>query len=159
MYERIPPPRRSSGFTLVELMVVVVVIGLLAAVAIPQYERSRRNAKIGRTAAELRSLSTAFVAYQAAHGALPDDSHAALPAGMDEFISPSVWADGTPLGGSYNWEGPNAYPYAALSIFGSPEPAETFEILDRMLDNGDLASGDFRTVNGGRPALILFEDP
>lgn len=153
-----PRVRRSAGFTLIELMIVIVVIGVLAAIAIPAYSRQVRNAKIGRTAAELRSLSTAFVAYQAAHGELPADSHLGLPPGMDEFINPAIWADGTPLGGTYNWEGPDTYGYAALSIFGPTEPVDAIETLDSMLDDGDLGTGDFRTLNG-RPTLVLFWDP
>lgn len=147
----------SRGFTLVELMTVVVVIGVLASIAIPAYTRQLRNAKCGRTASELKSLGTAFVAYVAEHGEFPPDSHDTLPAGMERYINPQIWADGTPLGGSYNWEGPDSYGYAALSIFGSPEDGETFEILDGQLDDGNLATGRFQQING-RPTLILFDN-
>ena len=151
-------PIRHAGFTLIELMIVIVIIGVLATIAIPAYSRTVRNAKCGRTAAELRSLSTAFVAYQAAHGELPPDSHLTLPAGMEEFIDPAVWADGTPLGGTYNWEGPDNYGYAGLSIFGSNEEQESFEILDALIDDGDLGSGRFLLL-GDRPTYVLFDTP
>lgn len=151
-------PIRHAGFTLIELMIVIVIIGVLAAIAVPGYARMVRNAKCGRTAAELRSLSTAFVAYQAAHGELPPDSHLTLPPGMEEFINPSVWSDGTPLGGTYNWEGPDNYGHAGLSIFGSSEEQESFEILDSLIDDGDLGTGRFLLL-GNRPTYIIFEAP
>lgn len=158
MVDRFRPRLTAEGFTLIEMMFVVVIVGLLAMIAIANFSSQARNARIGRTAAELRSLSTAFVAYQAEHGELPNDSHDALPAGMDQYIAPSVWANGTPLGGSYSWQGPSGHGIAALSISGSDEDLEAFEILDRMLDDGDLGVGRFRTLDG-RPTWILFEAP
>jgi prepilin-type N-terminal cleavage/methylation domain-containing protein len=90
---------RERGFTLIELMIVVMIIGLLSSIAIPNYKRYRDNAKIGRTAAEMRGLSAAFVAYLSATGSYPPDSHLVLPPGMEEFINPAIWANETPLGG------------------------------------------------------------
>ena len=139
-------------------MIVIVVIGILVMMAAPNYWRYQRNAKCARTASEMRSLSTAFVAYMALHGEFPPDSHLTLPPGMEEFIRPSVWTDGTPLGGTYNWEGPSNYGYAALSVFNSSEPVESFEILDGLLDDGDLGTGEFQMISG-RPTLFLTRDP
>ena len=149
--------KSSAGFTLIELMVVIVIIGLLVGVTAPGYTRFVRNAKCARTVSEMRSLSSAFVAYQAVFGDLPPDSHLTLPPGMDQFINPAIWANGTPICGTYNWEGPDTYGYAALSIFNSPEPQETFEILDSLIDDGDLGLGRFQMLNS-RPTLILFDN-
>jgi prepilin-type N-terminal cleavage/methylation domain-containing protein len=149
--------KSNAGFTLIELMVVIVIIGLLVGMIAPEYSRYIRNARCARTAAELRSLSAAFVGYQAVFGDFPPDSHLNLPPGMDEFINPAIWANGTPIGGTYNWEGSDTYGYAALSIFDSQEPQETFEILDSLIDDGDLATGHFRMINS-RPTLMLFDN-
>jgi len=147
----------SRGFTLIELMIVVTIIGLIAAIAIPNYQRHREHAKVGRTAQELRGLSNGFYGYLAAYQTWPLDSHLTLPPGMDEFINPQIWLDETPLGGHYNWEGYDTYPYVGLALFDSRATPGQLALLDNMLDNGDLNTGNFRLGTGGRPTLILEE--
>ena len=71
-----------AGFTLVELMIVVTIIGLLLSIALPEFSNYRLNAKIARTASEMRSLSTGFVAYKAGMFVYPEESHETLPPGM-----------------------------------------------------------------------------
>lgn len=149
----------EKGFTLIELLVVVAIIGILASLAVPAMSGYKRRAAIAATASEMRSFITAFIAYDADNGNYPDDSHRTLPAGMTDYISQSVWDNETPIGGYYNWEGPNNYPYAGLSIFAYPGPTSDIETLDRMLDDGVYATtGRFREGTNGRPTLVIEDN-
>lgn len=58
--------KRNSGFTLIELMIVVAIIAIIAAIAIPNLLRSRMSANEAGAAGGIRTISTGEVAFQSA---------------------------------------------------------------------------------------------
>ena len=56
--------KRSKGFTLIELMIVVAIIGILAAIAIPNFLRFQLKAKSSEGKVNIAAIRTAEVAYQ-----------------------------------------------------------------------------------------------
>jgi len=60
--------RNQAGFTLVELMIVVIIVGILAAVAIPMYQGATERAKASEAVAALGTIRGAMRVYYAEHG-------------------------------------------------------------------------------------------
>ena len=157
--------KKDRGFTLIELLVSIAIVGILAAFAIPAYMSYRNKAKLGVIASDLRTFGIGFEGYFAANGCYPPDSHNDAPYnlkngyGTEDYLPIGAWTTPPAWGGFYNWEGPNGYPYAGISLFGTTASASTMSQLDRMMDNGDLTSGKFRQTPNGRYTYIVNDNP
>ncbi len=59
------------GFTLIELLIVVAIITILAAIAVPNFLEAQVRSKISRTKSDMRTLANAYEAYQVDNGDVP----------------------------------------------------------------------------------------
>ncbi len=83
---------RRDGFTLVELMIVIVVVGILAAIAIPNYASTRARSYDASMKSDLRTTFLQIEEYQLIRGTMPASS-ADLETITGYTLSPGVtWA-------------------------------------------------------------------
>ncbi|HYK10260.1 MAG TPA: prepilin-type N-terminal cleavage/methylation domain-containing protein [Gemmatimonadales bacterium] len=103
-------PRRpvgQGGFTLIELIIVVAVISIVAALAVPLYANEEARARVAKVQAEIRTLACAVNLYKAHMGILPLSLAALSTAavnGLNQSAGPFVPSlPNPPLGGSPAW--------------------------------------------------------
>lgn len=154
---------RSRGFTLVEIMVVVVIIGLLAAMALPSYRHITIRSKATAVENDLRAFSTAFITYNLQNGKWPgDEDPRVIPAEMATAL-PTGFTLKSPIGGYYKWcynshpDGVDAK--SAIIVQGDADnPVSDDEdlrlLIDKQLDDGDLHNGNI--VVGSTGALVYI---
>ncbi|TLM62504.1 MAG: type II secretion system protein [Deltaproteobacteria bacterium] len=125
--------RKDRGFTLIELMIVLTVIGILASIAVPNYQRSVIKAREAVLMEDLYQMRRAIDSYFVDHGKYPDSL---------ESLAESKYLRGIPVdpftGASDSWE----------TI--APTPSA---------DGGETAEGGVEDVRSGSDLVGLNGTP
>jgi len=100
-------PRRYPGFTLVELLTVVLVIGVLLGVVIPLYRQAYRTSATRTAKVNLRTIALAAQAYKFKHGRYPraysNPNRNGAPPSNSDFVGPGRDLAAVPVGPRNVW--------------------------------------------------------
>jgi len=115
-------PLRQKGFTLVEIMIVVAIIALLAAIAVPGFLRARKRSQASRILNDLRMIDSALDQY-----AIENNKKSNAPVGTADWTS--YIKKGSPL---YN---------TGNSLFGTAYGPQTVDQIPQV------PSGDYDVLS------------
>ena len=152
------PPRRpvrraplAAAFTLVEVLIVVVILGVLAAIVIPQFANASGAAMQSAFVTSLNQFTRAAMLMQQETGDYPPDgSSGEVPAGFEDYIQESRWTQTTPIGGVWDAENSSLGYRSAIGVHfdgtGETRDDAFMTEIDLSLDDGVLTTGAFREI-------------
>lgn len=145
---------KADGFTLVEILIVVVILGVLAAIVIPAFGGAADDARRASFVADIKQYSDAAHLFSVQQGEfLADGSSGSVPAGFESYINPDTWLDGTPIGGVWDAEFESFGVTSAIGVhFNGAERRDDLymELIDISYDDGDLEGRLFRRIADDR---------
>ena len=121
--------RNRNGFSLIELLLVVAVILIISAIAVPNFLRSRQRANEASAVASLRALYTAAVTYSMSYPDLGYPAQLTNLGGVNPCTASSaqaclvddVLSQGVRGGYTFLWVGDGATPSITFTVTGTPE--------------------------------------
>lgn len=120
--------KKQLGFSLIELLIVVAIILIISAIAIPSYLRSRMQANEASAVSSLRMINTAAITYSSTYVNVGYPTNMADMGGANPCAATSTsacllddsLAQGTKSGYALVWVGDGATPSVAYTITGTP---------------------------------------
>lgn len=95
---------KSKGFSLIELLIVISIIGILTSMIMPTFNSARKKARETRALLDFKSIQTSLEMYATEYGDYPPDADRDIPPGLEEYLQPGIWPDAAWPGSIFDWD-------------------------------------------------------
>ncbi|NQU41480.1 MAG: prepilin-type N-terminal cleavage/methylation domain-containing protein [Lentisphaerae bacterium] len=147
-----------AAFTLVEIMIVVLIIGVLASIAIPSFLKARNESRITRYLNDIRIALDYIEMYAMEKGDYPPDKMPSqAPDGMNDYVKRLDWSANTPLGGRWDWDANSVGISAGITVIGATASLQDLKRVDERIDDGNLLTGRFRRTGAGGYTYVVAD--
>lgn len=152
----------SRAFTLVEILLVVVILGILAAIIVPQFASASAESRRAAFVTELRVFVGAAEHFTAREGTwVSDGGSGVCPDEFRDYIDDEDFESGTPLDGVWDFERDESGVTSAVGVHfndaGEAKDDAYMTLVDAIFDDGDLNTGIFQKLENGRYYAIIEE--
>ena len=147
--------KTQQGFTLIELMIVIAIVGILAAIALPAYQDYTVRARMSEPMARLAEAKTTVSEYYSATGSIPNAQQAALNTAGTNIIQSIVYEFTSGTNGNATIRAliiasvmPGVNSAAGFELFGqADDDTRTFTWTCRPATSGDAVENRFLPAN------------
>ncbi len=154
--------RTPRAFTLVEILIVVVILGILAAIVVPQFSSASEESRRAAFVTELQVFVGAAEHYAAREGSwVPDGPSGVCPDEFRSYIDDADFEAGTPVLGVWDTERNDSGVTSAVGVHfdngGEAKDDAYMTLVDELFDDGDLNTGMFQKLAANRYYAIIEE--
>lgn len=148
---------KHAGFTLIELLIVVAIIAILAAIAVPNFLEAQTRSKVSRVESDMRSLAVGLQSYYVDNNRYPRQGPSGTcvisQSGLWEVTSPIAYITSYPIDVFHQEAGTPQPIYYGVCNSGSiyfytwsfgPDREDQFAVLLYDPTNGTISAGDVK---------------
>ncbi len=152
---------RESGFTLMELLIVVAIISILSSIILSTVRGAYESAYLAKSKKEFNSVAESLELYKSNNDDnFPADTNRDIPPGLQQYLAPGIWPDAAWPGSVFDWENWNdpetGHKIYQISVRFCPvgQPAQCKFPKKSWADDFDISSSVFYCLSGACRAHI-----